>query len=430
MSNLNITLESSELAYKSDDQATQIHQVWGEPPSSRYEALAKNFRPIFKKIKAHALQREIEHTLPIEQIQWLKDAGFTRLRLPKRYGGFEATIPEVFALLVELAEADSNLPQVLRIHFGFTEDILISQDEAFKQRWLERFEQGQTIGSAWSEGGNESIDQFQTHLFLDSEQKLRVKGKKYYTTGSLYADWTEVGITDLEGNSGSVIVSTKAEGVEIIDDWNGFGQQLTASGTAIFDDVLVDPKEVLIDDNRFKYSAAFYQLIQLAIITGIARAATYDVSQAVAHRTRNYSHANTSLVLNDPQILQIVGQVRSAAYTSGVLIEKVAQSLQRTYLAALQHNLNYEQDQNAIAELESAQAQVIITDLVLNATTILFDALGASASDKKLGLDRYWRNVRTLSSHNPRVFKQRIIGDFSVNGTLPPYQWRIGQTKQ
>lgn len=92
----------------------------------------------------------------------------------------------------------------------------------------------------------------------------------------------------------------------------------------------------------------------------------------------------------------------------------------------MQDNEQKEADLNALTELESAQAQGVITTLVLNASTLLFDALGASASDKKYGFDRYWRNVRTLSSHNPRIFKERIIGDFSVNGKLPPYQWRIG----
>ena len=58
--------------------------------------------------------------------------------------------------------------------------------------------------------------------------------------------------------------------------------------------------------------------------------------------------------------------------------------------------------------------------------TLLFDALGASATKKPAGLDRHWRNARTLASHNPRIYKHRIIGDFAVNGTPPPYQWRIG----
>ncbi len=105
-----------------------IYQVWGQGPSARYDELAAQFRPVFEKIQASANEREKNRILPFEQLQWLKDAGFTRLRLPKAYNGFDATIPELFALLIELAQADANLPQALRVHFGFTEDLLLSAD--------------------------------------------------------------------------------------------------------------------------------------------------------------------------------------------------------------------------------------------------------------------------------------------------------------
>lgn len=418
--------QPTQLKYQRS-QVSLIYQVWGQGPSARYDELASKFRPIFDKIRETTNEREKNHILPFEQLQWLKDAGFTRLRLPKSHHGFDATIPELFALLIELAQADANLPQALRVHFGFTEDILLSQDSVFKNLWLERIGQGQTVGSAWSEGGKESIGQFSTHLSKTEDGRVLLNGQKYYTTGSLYAEWIDVGITDLDGNSASIIIPRNATGVEVIDDWNGFGQVLTASGTSIFSSVEVNPADVLPDDDRFKYSAGFYQLIQLAIIAGLNRAAAYDVSKAVEKRTRNYTHSNATYVRHDPQVLQVVGKIRGAAYTSGAIIEKNAQALQRAYESAFLNDPAEEADQNAIAELEIAQSQTIISDLALNTSTIIFDALGASATDKELALDRYWRNIRTLASHNPRIYKDRIVGDFSVNGTLPPYQWRIGQ---
>ncbi len=80
----------------------------------------------------------------------------------------------------------------------------------------------------------------------------------------------------------------------------------------------------------------------------------------------------------------------------------------------------------AEAELEIWQAQAVVIELVLDATGSVFDALGASATLRGNGLDRYWRNARTIASHNPRVYRERIVGDFAVNGTLPQGQWRIG----
>lgn len=426
MSSLNNHFNFEKL-YVNTKKESLVGQLWGNPPSSRYEELAAHFRPTFQKIKQGVLEREQQHILPHEQIQWLKEVGFTRLRLPKKYNGFDATIPELFALLIELGEADSNLPQTLRVHFGFSEELLLSKNEAFKEKWLQRLAVGETVGSGWSEGGKEPQDHFATHIYHDEKGQLRIAGKKYYTTGSLFADWIDVGIRDLNGDSASILVDRHAEGVTVLDDWNGFGQQLTASGTATFDSTVVDEEDVLPDDIRFKYAPAYYQLVQLAIIVGLGRALTHQLSEAVHQRTRNYSHANANHIRNDAQVLQVVGKVRSATYTSGIIVEKSADALQRAFESGLGTDLQFEAEQNAIVELETAQAQTVITDLLLNASTIAFDALGASATDKNIALDRYWRNIRTLASHNPRIYKDRIVGDFSVNGTLPPYQWRIGE---
>jgi alkylation response protein AidB-like acyl-CoA dehydrogenase len=121
----------------------------------------------------------------------------------------------------------------------------------------------------------------------------------------------------------------------------------------------------------------------------------------------------------------VVGRVRGLVYSAGAIVLTVAAALQRAYDArgdadALQQAVN-------IAELESAQAQSVVIDLVLQAATIAFDALGASAVKRDAGFDRHWRNARTLASHNPRIYKERIVGDYAVNGEPPPPQWRIGQ---
>lgn len=81
---------------------------------------------------------------------------------------------------------------------------------------------------------------------------------------------------------------------------------------------------------------------------------------------------------------------------------------------------------NVDAELESAQGQVVISNLVLDLTSQLFNALGASASNQVKQLDRFWRNARTVSSHNPLIYKEKVIGDWEVNRTDLPFVWQIG----
>ncbi|KQT61740.1 MULTISPECIES: monooxygenase [unclassified Aureimonas] len=403
---------------------TQVDRAWGSGPSARYEEIAARFRPLFARIQEGVIDREVHRRLPHEEIGWLKQAGFGALRVPQALGGLGVTLPELFNLLIELAEADSNLVQALRAHFGFTEDVLNTKIPGRRELWASRIAAGETVGSAWTELDS-TLVAFSTTV-TPNDGGWRLTGSKFYTTGSLFADWVQVGCVDAAGEPVSAIVSRHAPGVEVVDDWDGMGQRLTASGTTRFAEAPVASADVYPEEDGFTYSAAFYQLVQLATIAGIGRAAANDVAAAVAKRQRTYTHAAATRSSQDPQVLQVVGRIRAAAYASGAIVLRAAEALQRVHDARLADDAEAEEQANAIAELEAAQAQTVVTDLILNATTILFDALGASATLRTVGLDRHWRNARTLSSHNPRIYKDRIVGDFAVNGTLPPYQWRVG----
>ena len=402
---------------------SQTEAGWGAGPSAGYEALAAGFRPVFARIRATAITRDLAHTLPHDEIDWLKQAGFTTLRLAREEGGHGASLPELFNLLIELSEADPNVTNALRAHFGFTEDMLCSSSPEWRARWTARIGDRQTVGSGVSETGEAKVGQFDTVLRPQGGQWL-LNGRKFYTTGSLFADWIHVSAQDEAGASLVAAVPARAPGVEIVDDWDGFGQSLTASGTAIFTDVLIGPELIKPDPERFPYAMGFFQLVHLATLAGIGRSAAIDVSRLVAERKRVYSHGNGSRAGDDPQVQQVVGRVRGAAYAAGAIVLKAAEALQRTYDI---HRTGEAADHAAgIADIEVNQAVTVVTNLVLEATTTLFDALGASAVKSGLGLDRHWRNARTIASHNPRIYRDRAVGNFAVNGTAPPRQYRVG----
>lgn len=403
---------------------TQIDQGWGAGPSRRYETLAERFRPIFGRIREGVLRRELGRELPHEPIGWLKQSGFCAVRLPEQHGGAGATLPELFNLLIELAQADSNLAQALRAHFGFVEEVLSSGDVRKRATWLPRIARGETMGSARSEAGAAKLATFSTTLVRRGEGWV-LNGSKFYTTGSLYADWVHVGANTPDGEAVTAIVSRQAPGVEVVDDWNGFGQTLTGSGTTHFVEVAVADEALTADAELFAYALPFYQLVHLATLAGIGRAASDEAALAVAARRRSYSHGTAALSSEDPQVLQVVGRVRSAAYTAGAIVLKAAEAAQRAF-EVRRGETAFDQSL-AIAELESAQAHTVVSSLILEATTILFDALGASATLRPAGLDRHWRNARTIASHNPRIYKDRIVGDYAVNGTPPPLRWRVGE---
>ncbi|MFG1279997.1 acyl-CoA dehydrogenase family protein [Xanthobacter autotrophicus] len=405
---------------------SQIDDAWGAGPSPRYEDLAQAFRPIFRRIRDSAVEREIAHRLPREEISWLKDAGFTTLRLPQDEGGFGATLPELFNLLIELAEADPNVTNALRAHFGFTEEVLNSPFKDYRDRWVKRIAAGETSGSGFSEAGDNKVGHFSTRVVRHGDT-WHIDGEKYYTTGSLFADWINLGADDENGDFILAQVPTNAPGVTIEDDWDGFGQQLTASGTAKFSGVTIPNDLVNPLRKRFRYSVAFYQLVHLATLAGIGRAAAGDVARLVNARKRVFSHGNADRVGADPQILQVVGKVRANAYGAGATVLRAAEALQRVYDTRGTDVAETQDLSVAVADLEVNQGVTVVTTLVLEATTLLFDALGASAAKRGVGLDRHWRNARTLSSHNPRIYRERIVGDFAVNGTWPPGPYRVGQ---
>jgi len=403
-----------------------IDAGWGKGASARYEELAGHFREIFARIGATAAERDLNRTLPHQEIAWLKAAGFTTLRLPKDEGGFGATLPELFNLLIELSQADPNVTNALRAHFGFTEDVLNSPSRDYRDHWVRRIAAGETAGSGFSEVGDSKVSAFSTRLERHGDG-WRVNGAKYYTTGSLFADWINLGATAEDGELIFAQVPTSAPGVSIADDWDGFGQALTASGTATFTDVDIAEDLVSPSRKRFSYGTAFFQLVHVATLAGIARAAASDVARLVGERTRVFSHGNAGRAGADPQILQVVGHVRGLAYGAGATALKASESVQRVYEALRTDDAAAQDLAIALADVEINQSVTVVTALALEATTVLFDALGASAAKRATGLDRHWRNARTISSHNPRIYRERIVGDFAVNGTWPPGPYRVGQ---
>ena len=403
---------------------TSLHDIPSVVHSADYQALANKYRPIFDKIAQGTVQREQQRILPFEQIQWLKQAGFGAVRIPVEQGGDGASIPQLFQLLIELSKADSNVTQALRGHFAFVEDRLNAQRDADQSHWFKRFVVGEIAGNAWTEIGTVKIGDVITKVTSQANQWI-VNGQKYYTTGSIFAEWLDL-FAQIEETGELVIAATRTaqDGVTIEDDWDGFGQRTTGSGTTTL--VNANVEEVIPFDTRFKYQTAFYQLFHLATLTGIAQAAVEEFKQQVRQRTRVFSHGNGDRVDQDVQVLQVIGKASAQAYAAEAITIQAAHAAQRAYQIHFAQDSHAEKELNILAEIESAQGQVVIADLVLQLTSNLFNALSASAASSEKSLDRFWRNARTVSSHNPLIYKEKSIGDWEVNGTEPIYAWQIG----
>lgn len=381
------------------------------------------FKPIFDRISKDASSRERGRTLLFEQIGWLREARFGALRVPVEQGGFGATIVQLFDLLIELAAADSNIPQSLRLHFSRVERIIIGDELHTQKVWVDRVARGELFGNATTEPPGTPIGEVRTQVLPSADGHFRLNGKKAYGTGSLYSQWIPVVGVDEHGNRVIITVPSDRQGVTLIDDWDGFGQRLTATGTTLFEDVVVYADEISSHVKKtVRAGSGFAQLVHLATIAGVASAISRDVTDKVAARQRVYYTGPGGLPRHDPIIQMQVGKIGAVASSARSIVLGAAQALQDAW-----HLWNDEGEDSPAtdaayvkADLAISAAQVTLIPLVLGAATELFDTLGASAIDAKGGLDRHWRNARALSSHNPHLYKARVIGDYLLNDALPP----------
>lgn len=403
---------------------TTAFNIWPQPDTPAYDELARRFLPVFDTIRQGAVERDAKRQLPHEEVRQLKDLKFGALIIDQDSGGLGGNLQDLVALLIALAEADSNIPQIFRAHFGFIGSLLYRDRSAWAQRWLEHAVAGDIFAAGYTEPGQASWAQFFTTL-TPQKDSWRLNGKKFYTTGALFAERLVVSATRDTGLTAQAVVPTDAAGLRIDDDWNGFGQKLTASGTALLDNVRVDEDDIAPVTERWPFLTAFAQLAHLATLAGIGRAVADGATRYIRDRTRTYSHAIADSARDDPQILQLLGNVYAKVHAANTLVLAAARTFEHAVAAG--------DGSPAVAarvDIETYQAQVVVSEIILEATTIVFNALGASALSTTLGFDRFWRNARTIASHNPVIYKERIIGDYVVNEKLPPEFWIAGTARR
>ncbi len=399
-------------------------------PAPSLHALRRRFGPIFERIGEGAIDRERNRTLAHEPVAWLREAGFGALRVPPALGGHGASLRELFALLVELGAADSNLPQILRAHFAFVDGLFGDKDAERASRWMRVVADGALFGAAMAELG--PTTGIATRLTPVPAGGWRLDGTKYYSTGTLYADW--IVAVAAEGEDRVVLaVEAEAAGVTREDDWDGFGQRLTGSGTTRFEGVAISADRVLRRSSQSRlpgesFMTAYYQLFHLATLAGIGRAVLRDAVAFVQPRTRTFQLPGKAVPREDPLVQRVVGRLASLAFSAETLAARVATSLEEAS-EAWQAGAS-DDERLLLVEMEAFQAQQVVLPQVLEAATLLFEVGGASATSEARGLDRHWRNARVLASHNPAIQRERMIGDYLLTGAMPGESWNRAFDRQ
>ena len=394
---------------------TLVDDAVAVPVATRLDALI----PIVAELRAADAAAERDRVLQYDALTALRGTGVLSLRVPGRYGGPGGSVRDVLTAVIRIAEASSNVAQALRPHFGFAERLLSNRaTEAERQQWFPRLAAGLVVGNAVTDTRGRTPGSADTTLLAGEDGVLRLNGHKFYSTGTLYADAIAVSAVDAAGNDLQVIIPTDRDGVELFDDWDGFGQRTTASGSSRFTDVAVDADEVTtVSSGRFLgHGTAFLQLYLAAVTAGIAAAVRADAVDYVRHRARPAAHSPAERAGEDPFILRAVGEIAASAAAAETLVLSAADTLDTLVDSGSQL------DPDALAHTAAvvAQAQLLTERLTIAAAERLFDTGGASATARGLNLDRHWRNARTIASHSPLDYKAHAVGDYLVNGTAPP----------
>lgn len=383
------------------------------------------FAVLLAQIAAGARDRDRDDENPFDQVAALKRAGFGALRLPESLGGAGLTVPQLFSTIIDVAAADPIVAHIFRAHFWFVEERLRTADDAASRRWLDRVLDGKIVGNAFSEKGGLAVGSlvFNTRLLPDGQGGYRLTGEKYYSTGTLFSDYLTVTATTDHDSVATVVVPADREGVGIVDDWDGFGQRRTGTGTTTFTDVAVAADEVLTDA---RYDAepqptvqfAFLQLFIHAVVAGILENVVEDGVALLESRERNFSHAVAERPVDDPLLQRQLGELASTAYVARAAVLDAAAIIGAATDSALDGVPDATLAQEA--QLAVAKVKVHLDRVAPDAATRLLELGGASAASRTRNLDRHWRNIRTITLHNPVAYKARVVGENLLHGTPVP----------
>ncbi|MDF2417096.1 SfnB family sulfur acquisition oxidoreductase [Acinetobacter beijerinckii] len=359
--------------------------------------------------------RDQNRVLPTEQITQFSQKGLGGIRIPKQYGGAfvsNKTLAHVFRIL---SKADANVGQIPQNQFGLLNFINITGSDAQKKFIYAEILAGKRIANGGPEKNSKDTKAIQTTLTLENGQYL-LNGEKFYSTGTSFADWLAIRALHPDGYIVLTIIDRHANGVEVINDWNGFGQRTTASGTVKLHNVVVDP--ALFFDERIiadtpNVRGAYSQLLQVAIDVGIAEAAFDDTLSSI-RKARPIIDSGVEKASEEHYTLQEVGKLNILLDAAILLLDDAAE-----YLDELDQLTEISAEQAAHASILVAEAKIYANDAALHISEKLLELGGSRASLSQHNLDQHWRNARVHTLHDPVRWKFHAIGDYYLNSTHP-----------
>ncbi len=365
--------------------------------------------------RVQAARRDQERLLPWPEIEQFTRSGLGSISIPRAYGGPQVsfvTIAEVFRII---STADPALGQIPQNQFGILHLLQGTATESQKKALFQSVLDGWRIGNAGPERGTKNTLDLKARITAQGDHFV-ISGQKFYSTGALFAHWVAVKALDEEGRQVMAFVKRGSPGLRIVDDWSGFGQRTTASGTVLLDNVPVEAEHVVANWRLSltpNIQGAVSQLIQAAIDAGIARGAIDDAIAFVRDRSRPWIDANVERASDDLYVIADIGKLKLDLHAAEALLRKAAQVLDEVSRAPI------DEQSAALASIAVARAKVLTTEISLLASEKLFELAGSRATLAEFNLDRHWRNARVHTLHDPVRWKYHAVGTWHLNGTLP-----------
>jgi SfnB family sulfur acquisition oxidoreductase len=372
-------------------------------------------RKLAVEFEKGASERDRNRIWPAQELDAFSQSGLWSINVPKKFGGPEVSYTTLSKVVEIVSEADSSIGQVSQNHLGVVAAIRTVSDEAQQKLLFGEVLKGTRFGNAFSEFGSKRAVDFETK-FTDHGDHVIVNGQKFYSSGALLAHKVPIVALDDEGRAWYAIADRDAPGLTVIDDWSSFGQRTTLSGTVILDNVKV-PKSHLVPGykgyDKPTADGAIFQIIQVAVDTGIASAAIKETIHFVKTKSRAWVDSGLERASDDPYTIQAIGGLKLRLHAAQALLEKAGYAID---LAVA----NPTTETVAEAQIFTAEAKVLSTEIAIEATNKLFELAGTRSTLGEYNLDRHWRNARTHTLHDPVRWKYSILGKYFLNGENPP----------
>mgnify|MGYP003582566803 FL=1 len=397
-----------KLSPSKDQSLAQAHIIQSDAEALDIaQALAEQF-------KNNAVQRDAQRILPFQEIEAYSQSGLWAITVPKQYGGAEVSSLTVAKIIALMSGVDGSIGQIPQNHFYALEVLRNTGTEQQKQKLYAEVLKGARFGNALAEFKTKNATQKQTAI-TPTEHGFVVNGEKFYCTGSLFAHRIPTLVKDHENREFLAFIARESEGLELIDDWSGFGQRTTGSGTVKFNNVQVAAEDIIPFDSAFSQATLvgpFAQIMHAAIETGIARAAFEETLHRV-RQARPWIDSGVDQATADPLILFELGRIVADVRASEVLLKQAARSIDAAKPQPTAANI-------AKASLDVAKVRAHSTETALKASSKLIELAGSRGSQREDGLDRFWRNARVHTLHDASRWKYYFIANHLLNGVLPP----------